>query len=64
MEIVPAETACDCNPPTPRQRAEKSDRAMATLISRAAGAVHLPFDAADSMISSDGVETVPTGKPA
>jgi hypothetical protein len=37
---------------------------MATLISRAAGAVHLPFDAADSMISSDGVETVPTGKPA
>lgn len=58
MEIVPAGTACDCNPPTPRQRAEKSDRAKATLISRAAGAVHSPLGAKDSMTSSDGV-----GKP-
>ena len=58
--MVPAATACDCNPPEPRQRAEKSDRAIATLISCAAGAVHSPFGAADSMTSTDA-KSVPAG---
>ena len=54
--MVPAATACDCNPPEPSQRAEKSVRAIATLISCAAGAVHWPLGAADSTTSSEDVE--------
>src|SRR5215469_8569253 len=59
--MVPAETACDCNPLEPRQRPEKSDRAIATLISCAAGAVHSPFGASDSMTSTDRIESAPPG---